>query len=114
MSIYLYIYFSKQDEDDFDWTLSHGSLKTATGPLTDQGSSVVGDSDLQVSTAGGYAYIDSSYPRHEGDKAMLVLEDYIKTGPGLPLCFSFYINLFGSGLGSLKVVLQVFITAESV
>ena len=92
------IKFIMIQNDDFDWKLGHGSLKTATGPITDQEDS---------SPAGGLAFIDSSYPRHPGDIASLKLDKEIKTDVNSPLCFSFYLNLFGSGLGSLAVIQQV-------
>ena len=49
------------DDDDFNWSVGHGSLKSFTGPTKDQSTSAV------AGTAGGYAFIDSSYPRRPGD-----------------------------------------------
>ena len=86
--------------DDFDWSVAHGSLKSFTGPTRDQGSSVRGG------RAGGYAYIDSAYPRHPGDKARLQMSETITTALDSPLCLSFYVNMFGAGIGSLSVLLQ--------
>ena len=87
-------------EDDFDWSVAHGSLKSFTGPTRDQGSSVRGGRQ------GGYAYIDSAYPRRPGDRARLEMSKTLQTEPDSPLCLSFYVNMFGAGIGSLAVLIQ--------
>ena len=87
--------------DDFDWSISRGSLKSFTGPTRDQSTSAI------PGRAGGYAYIDSAYPRRPGDKARLKLAESITTEPDKPLCLVFYVNMFGSGIGSLSVIQDV-------
>ena len=57
-------------------------------------------------TAGGYAYIDSGYPRRPGDSAVLRLKQPLVTQPDSPLCLVFFVNLYGSGLGSLSLVAE--------
>jgi len=85
-------------EDNFDWSISRGSRKSFTGPIRDQGSTQFSG------TAGGFAFIDSGYPRHPGDTAILKLKNAINTNPDEPLCLVFYVNMFGSGMGSLSLV----------
>ena len=86
--------------DDFDWSVAHGSLKSFTGPTRDQSSSERGGRE------GGYAYIDSAYPRRPGDRARMEMSKTLQTEPDSPLCLSFYVNMFGAGIGSLAVLMQ--------
>ena len=85
-----------QTGDNFDWSVSRGSLKSWTGPTRDQ------------SKRGGYAYIDTSYPRRPGDRARMAMKTPLNTTSdgGHPQCLSFYFNMFGSDLGTLSVLLQ--------
>eukprot|EP00090_Calanus_glacialis_P000211 TRINITY_DN10140_c0_g1_i3.p1 TRINITY_DN10140_c0_g1~~TRINITY_DN10140_c0_g1_i3.p1 ORF type:complete len:904 (-),score=218.90 TRINITY_DN10140_c0_g1_i3:76-2388(-) len=87
--------------DDFDWSVARGSLKSFTGPTRDQSTSAI------PGRAGGYAYIDSAYPRRPGDKARLRLAETITTEPDSPQCLVFYVNMYGSGIGSLSVIQDV-------
>ena len=87
------------DTDDFDWSVSRGSLKSFTGPTRDQSTSVSGGS------AGGYAFIDSAYPRRPGDLARLRMSRPMTTEVDSPMCLSFYVNMFGADIGSLSVLL---------
>ena len=64
----------------------------------------VQSSSETTGTSGGYAYIDTAYPRHAGDSAVLRLASALTTQPDQPLCLVFYVSLFGSGLGSLSLV----------
>ena len=89
-----------EDEDNFDWEVSRGSLKTWTGPTRDQSTSENGG------TSGGYAYIDSAWPRRPGDRARLKMSSILKTEADNPLCLSFYVSMFGASIGSLEVMLQ--------
>lgn len=50
----------------FQWTIGRGTTNTVTGPLRDH------PSTESKRLPGGYAYIDSSYPRRAGDKAELL------------------------------------------
>lgn len=51
-----------------------GSKNPSTGPATDRSSFIYGGME------GGYAYIDSSYPRRPGDVAKLSSEEFDSTG----------------------------------
>ncbi|KAJ8682056.1 hypothetical protein QAD02_017848 [Eretmocerus hayati] len=86
-------------DDDFDWSLSHGSNNPTTGPVTDRESSSLGG-------GGGYTYIDSGWPRRPGDVARLISVSMPSTGPDSPLCLRFAFHMFGSGVGELKVSLR--------
>ncbi len=55
-------------------------------------------------SAGGYAYIDSAFPRRPGDTARLRLRSPLRTDPDRPLCLRFYVNMFGPGIGSLSLL----------
>lgn len=85
-------------EDDFDWTISRGSNDPTTGPAM--------DSSSDRATAGGYAYIDSRYPRRPGDIARLMSISFPGTGPESPMCMHFWFHMFGSGIGNLKIYLR--------
>ena len=95
------------DSDNFDWSVSRGSRKSFTGPTRDQASTQFPGS------AGGFAFIDSGYPRHPGDTAILRLKEPLKTEADSPQCLVFYVNLFGSGLGSLSLVEEKVSTGKS-
>ena len=81
--------------------MGRGSLKSYTGPTRDQATSVV------PGPAGGFAYIDSAYPRRPGDEARLNLKQTLTSQVDEPLCLVFYVNMFGSGIGSLAVKQEV-------
>ncbi|XP_037078622.1 MAM and LDL-receptor class A domain-containing protein 1-like [Pollicipes pollicipes] len=88
----------QDDSDDFQWTLSRGSLTPKTGPRTDHGSEVLGG------TAGGYAFANSAFPRQPGDRSRLLSPKLPATGADGPLCFRFWTYMFGSGVGTLRVL----------
>ncbi|XP_015520963.2 MAM and LDL-receptor class A domain-containing protein 1-like [Neodiprion lecontei] len=92
--------WSNDPEDDFDWTISRGSANPTTGPAM--------DSSSDRATAGGYAYIDSSFPRKPGDKAKLLSTSFPATSPDTPSCLHFWFHMFGSGIGYLKVFVRHF------
>ncbi|XP_076240452.1 MAM and LDL-receptor class A domain-containing protein 1 [Calliopsis andreniformis] len=87
-------------EDDFDWTISRGSGNPTTGPAM--------DSSTDRATAGGYAYIDSSFPRKPGDRAKLVSPNFPAPSADTPMCMHFWFHMFGSGIGTLKLFLRNF------
>lgn len=64
------------------------------------------DSSSDRATAGGYAYIDSRYPRRPGDIARLMSISFPGTGPESPMCMHFWFHMFGSGIGNLKIYLR--------
>ena len=82
-------------DDDFDWSLGRSSIKRGTGPSRDQFSS----NDFFIES-GGYAYIESGYPRKPFDKARLVSAD-IPMGPD-PICLTFWVHMYGGGIGTLR------------
>ncbi|XP_063609951.1 MAM and LDL-receptor class A domain-containing protein 1-like [Penaeus indicus] len=91
--------WSQDSKDDFDWTQSRGSLNPSTGPPRDR------SSFANNGMMGGYAFIDSSYPRRPGDKARLMSQEFQGTNPDSPLCMRFWTHMFGNGIGSLRVIL---------
>lgn len=98
------------DEDDFDWSQGRGSDSLYTGPSRDF------YSFRREFPRGGFLYIDASYPRRPGDKALLrsplfpapvvagdkngELEKQENNGP---ICFKFATHMFGNGIGTLRV-----------
>ena len=54
----------------------------------------------RIFSTGGYAYIDSESPRLAGDTARLVSE--VIQSREEPLCFHFWVNMHGGGLGTLR------------
>ncbi|XP_067216660.1 MAM and LDL-receptor class A domain-containing protein 1-like isoform X2 [Linepithema humile] len=92
-------------EDDFDWTISRGSGNPTTGPAM--------DSSSDRATAGGYAFIDSSFPRRPGDTAKLISSSFPPTSANTPMCMHFWFHMFGSGIGHLKLFLRHFRSSDS-
>ncbi|XP_076229735.1 MAM and LDL-receptor class A domain-containing protein 1 isoform X3 [Nomia melanderi] len=92
--------WSNDPEDDFDWTISRGSGNPTTGPAM--------DSSGERSTGGGYAYIDSSFPRRPGDRARLLSTSFPAPNPDTPMCLHFWFHMFGAGIGSLKLFVRHF------
>ncbi|KDR22154.1 Apical endosomal glycoprotein [Zootermopsis nevadensis] len=84
--------------DDFDWALSRGSRNPMTGPAS--------DSSLHKSGGGGYAFIDSSFPRRPGDIALLSSPVFSPTGLNAPRCMRFWFHMFGPVVGTLRVLLM--------
>ncbi|XP_025992366.2 MAM and LDL-receptor class A domain-containing protein 1 isoform X1 [Solenopsis invicta] len=87
-------------EDDFDWTISRGSGNPTTGPAM--------DSSTDRATAGGYAFINSGFPRRPGDSAKIISSSFPATMPDAPMCMHFWFHMFGSGIGYLKLFLRHF------
>lgn len=85
--------------DDFDWTLSRGSLNPSTGPPRDRSSFSNGG------MMGGFAMIDSGYPRRPGDRARLMTQEFQATDADSPLCMRFWTHMYGNGIGSLRVLI---------
>lgn len=77
----------KQDQtDDFDWTIQQGPTASAgTGPTTD------------MSGRGWYIYAESSRPRLQGERAVLL-------SPNLsgPYCLQFHFHMLGTDIDSLN------------
>ncbi|PNF30522.1 hypothetical protein B7P43_G09951 [Cryptotermes secundus] len=92
--------WTNDEEDDFDWSLGRGSHNPSTGPATDRTSFMHGGME------GGYAYIDSSYPRRPGDFARLSSMEFDATDPDKPLCLRFWTHMYGNGIGTLSILLS--------
>ncbi|XP_015439108.1 PREDICTED: MAM and LDL-receptor class A domain-containing protein 1-like [Dufourea novaeangliae] len=92
--------WSNDAEDDFDWTISRGSGNPTTGPAM--------DSSGDRATGGGYAYIDSSFPRRPGDKARLLSSSFPAPSADTPMCLHFWFHMFGAGIGTLRLFLRHF------
>ncbi|KAF2344949.1 MAM domain, partial [Trinorchestia longiramus] len=88
-----------EEDDDFNWSLSRGSLSQSTGPPRDRSASENGG------MTGGFAVIDSSYPRRPGDRARLMTEEFQATDPDSPLCMRFWTHMHGVGIGTLRVLI---------
>lgn len=81
-------------DDDFQWTVKNGSTPSpGTGPSGDH-----------TSGTGQYIYIETSYPRRRGNRAIL---DSITMPPTSTQgnCFSFWYYMFGPSIGSLNIYL---------
>ncbi|KAK7601263.1 hypothetical protein V9T40_008704 [Parthenolecanium corni] len=89
--------WTNEEDEDFNWSLGRGSRNPSTGPATDRSSFIYGGME------GGYAYIDTSYPRRPGDIAKLSSPEFDATGPDSPMCMRFWTHMFGNGIGSLAV-----------
>ncbi|XP_075219109.1 MAM and LDL-receptor class A domain-containing protein 1-like isoform X2 [Lycorma delicatula] len=96
----LFCGWTNDENDDFDWSLGRGSRNPSTGPATDRSSFIYGGME------GGYAFIDSSYPRRPGDVAKLSSMEFDQTGPDTPLCMRFWTHMYGNGIGTLSVVIS--------
>ncbi|RWS28649.1 MAM and LDL-receptor class A domain-containing protein 1-like protein, partial [Leptotrombidium deliense] len=88
---------NEEEKDDFDWKESRGSNNFFTGPVRDY------YSFSKEYPLGGYIYIDASYPRRPGDKALLISPQFESTEETGPLCFTFATHMYGNGIGVLRV-----------
>ncbi|CAF0847412.1 unnamed protein product, partial [Rotaria sordida] len=85
-------FYNSRDEDDFDWSLNRGETGSwYTGPTVDH---------TTGTSAGYYAYIESSYPQYHGDKAWLVSE-VIESPRGA--CLDFWYHMKGNTTGNMSV-----------
>eukprot|EP00794_Sanderia_malayensis_P018883 gene18883-20784_t len=77
-------------DDKFDWTRRSGSTPSSgTGP-----------SSSATGTSGYYVYIETSYPRRDGDKATLRSPSVFSN---TPTCLKFKANMYGSTIKTLEV-----------
>lgn len=72
------------------------------------------DSSSDRTTAGGYAFIDSRFPRRPGDTARLISSSFPATNPDAPICVHFWFHMFGTGIGNLKLYLRHFRDLDAV
>ncbi|CAG2108770.1 unnamed protein product [Medioppia subpectinata] len=91
---------NQEENDEFDWTLGRGSQNIFTGPSRDF------TSFGQNEQSGGFVYIESSFPRRPGDRAMLVSPLMNPTDESNPLCMKFATHMYGNGIGVLRVRLR--------
>ncbi|GFN85250.1 MAM and LDL-receptor class a domain-containing protein 2-like [Plakobranchus ocellatus] len=82
--------------DDFDWLRNRGKTASLnTGPSTDHTSGT---------SSGFYMYVESSN-RKRGERARLASQTFPPVDDQ-DYCISFWYNMFGSGIGALRVILQ--------
>lgn len=74
-------------------------IKTHTGPVKDQLSSTTNFN------FGGYAFIDSHHPHFPGSRAILVSKSIPETTNTGPICFNFWVHMFGAGIGQLRYII---------
>ncbi|CAH3027830.1 unnamed protein product, partial [Porites evermanni] len=79
--------FTQDTQDDFDWTVHQGATPSGeTGPSSD------------MSGKGWYIYAESSQPRVEGDRAVLLSPSLVG-----PYCLRMHFHMMGTDIGSLNV-----------
>ena len=59
---------------------------------------------------GQYVYVESSYPRKQGDRADLRSQQF---GPTTPRCLNFWFNAHGANMGALRVLISPFNSTNS-
>lgn len=85
---------------EFNWTLAYATTpSTDTGPTGDHTFLLSNDPPVQ----GHFKFIEASRPRIAGDRARLLSNPIIPYSGGQ--CFSFFYHMYGSGTGSLQVLL---------
>ncbi|UJR31098.1 hypothetical protein I4U23_018606, partial [Adineta vaga] len=89
-------FYNTKEEDNFDWTLNQGeTFSENTGPIIDH---------TTGTSAGYYAYIESSLPQKLGDKAWLVSE-VVESPKGA--CLDFWYHMKGDTTGNLTVLHRI-------
>ncbi|XP_035699721.1 uncharacterized protein LOC118432292 [Branchiostoma floridae] len=83
--------YTQDTTDDFQWTRNSGRTRySSTGPTGDH-----------TTGSGYYIYIDSTYPRQQGDIARLISPTYrLYRGSQ---CLLFWTHMYGSSTGTLRV-----------
>ncbi|KAI1289896.1 MAM and LDL-receptor class A domain-containing protein 2 [Halotydeus destructor] len=94
--------WSNDHEDNFDWSLARGSDNLYTGPAQDY------NSYANDYPPGNFLFIDATYPRRFGDKAVLVSPQFPVTDSERGLCMKFAYHMFGSGIGNLSVSVRTY------
>lgn len=85
--------FTQGTSDNFDWRRdSGGTTSGSTGPSIDHTTN---------SSQGYYMYIETSFPRRQGDKAQLYSPLYQE--PATACTFSFWYHMYGATIGTLNV-----------
>jgi len=89
-----FCYYYLDTESDFEWTRTAGSTSSInTGPGFDH-----------TSGNGFYAYIESSYPQFNGDKARFFSS--IQTKQNQFVCLNFWYHMFGEDIDTLNIYLD--------
>jgi len=94
--------FSNDQSGNFEWLVGRGSNDPNTGPQRDHSSFTTNR------VTGAFAYIDAGHPRKQGDRALLISEEFTptdQTSSG-PLCLRFWTHMYGNGIGSLNVYVR--------
>ncbi|XP_060582609.1 MAM and LDL-receptor class A domain-containing protein 1-like isoform X2 [Ruditapes philippinarum] len=87
--------FRQVTTDDFDWTWTNTSTPTVgTGPDRDH-----------TTGMGAYIYMETSSPRHIGERAVITSGIQAATLPG-GQCLSFWYHMFGAHVSTLNVYLK--------
>ncbi|GFN85247.1 MAM and LDL-receptor class a domain-containing protein 1-like [Plakobranchus ocellatus] len=86
--------WSNSKDADMDWVFGKGKTVSAdTGPNNDH---------TLKNASGQYIYIETSRPSVSGDTARLMSELF---PPRNSVCFHFFYNMYGAGVGALRVSL---------
>ncbi|XP_033123978.1 MAM and LDL-receptor class A domain-containing protein 1-like [Anneissia japonica] len=85
-------YFDQDELDDFDWIRTSGSTPTSgTGPTYDH---------TYGTLQGSYMYIETSYPRYNGETARLWTSSYPATNG---TCVKWFYHMYGATVNTLNV-----------
>ncbi|XP_065831798.1 MAM and LDL-receptor class A domain-containing protein 1-like isoform X2 [Oscarella lobularis] len=89
--------FSNNDTvDDFDWSLRRGTTPSfSTGPSRDH-----------TTGSGQYAYIETSFPRANGDEAHLFSKWIQGSGNDCSCTMSFWYHMYGASTRTLRVEIE--------
>ena len=87
--------YFQETTDDFDWQRQNkATVSSGTGPSNDH-----------TTGHGFYVYIETSAPRHRGEKARLT-SGIQKPTPQAGVCLSFWYHMYGPYISTLNVYLQ--------
>lgn len=90
-----FCFWTQDHGDQFDWRRRAGRTTSSnTGPTRDHTTGLV---------TGYYIYIETSFPRKQGDTARLVSPVYQATTAASACHFTFYYNMYGRTIGALNV-----------
>eukprot|EP00118_Oscarella_pearsei_P003168 m.13253 g.13253 ORF g.13253 m.13253 type:complete len:3799 (+) comp24600_c0_seq1:127-11523(+) len=91
-------YVNEQVSDAFDWSPGKGETQSiGTGPPSDH---------TYGTPNGHYMYIETSYPRVYGDKAILLSPEFLPALQSKHCRLRFYSSMNGASVGSLAVVVR--------
>eukprot|EP00794_Sanderia_malayensis_P017044 gene17044-18759_t len=88
--------YTQDAGDDFDWTRGTANTTSwSTGPPADH---------TYGTKFGHYMFLEASYPRQPGDRAVLESPEYPATLFGK--CVEFYYHMYGAAMGTLRIYLR--------